>query len=116
MLATDWLSRLFQTMTVRGRRDLRCSYGARDTLDGGEIAAMEACGAGDTPPRRSRSWTAGNTPVGRARLADLWPCADTGRNGVRPRSDIPCTSPKDFPRLWNDPHTPQRERSGWHDF
>jgi hypothetical protein len=55
------------------------------------IAAMEACRAGGTPPQRSRSWTAGNTPVCRARSADLWPCADTGRNGVRPRRDIPCT-------------------------
>ncbi len=35
MLATDWLSRLFEMMPVRGRLDLRCSYGAPWRIDQG---------------------------------------------------------------------------------
>jgi AraC family transcriptional activator of mtrCDE len=35
MLVTDWLSRLFEMMPVRGRLDLRCSYGAPWRIDQG---------------------------------------------------------------------------------
>jgi AraC family transcriptional regulator, activator of mtrCDE len=35
MLAMDWLSRLFEMMPVRGRLDLRCSYGAPWRIDQG---------------------------------------------------------------------------------
>jgi AraC family transcriptional activator of mtrCDE len=35
MLSKDWLSRLFEMMTVRGRLDLRCSYGAPWRIDQG---------------------------------------------------------------------------------
>jgi len=31
----DWLSRLFEMMPVRGRLDLRCSYGAPWRIDQG---------------------------------------------------------------------------------
>jgi AraC family transcriptional activator of mtrCDE len=31
----DWLSRLFEMMLVRGRLDLRCSYGAPWRIDQG---------------------------------------------------------------------------------
>jgi AraC family transcriptional activator of mtrCDE len=35
MSATDWLSRLFEMVTVRGRLDLRCAYGAPWRIDQG---------------------------------------------------------------------------------
>ena len=35
MVAIDWLSRLFEMMPVRGRLDLRCSYGAPWRIDQG---------------------------------------------------------------------------------
>jgi AraC family transcriptional regulator, activator of mtrCDE len=34
-IAMDWLSRLFEMMPVRGRLDLRCSYGAPWRIDQG---------------------------------------------------------------------------------
>ena len=37
----DWLSRLFEMMPVRGRLDLRCSYGAPWRIDQGPGAAGE---------------------------------------------------------------------------
>jgi AraC family transcriptional regulator, activator of mtrCDE len=39
--AMDWLSRLFEMMPVRGRVDLRCSYGAPWRIDQGPGAAGE---------------------------------------------------------------------------
>jgi AraC family transcriptional regulator, activator of mtrCDE len=35
MLPSDWLSRLFEIMPVRGRLDLRCFYGAPWRIDQG---------------------------------------------------------------------------------
>jgi AraC family transcriptional regulator, activator of mtrCDE len=47
----DWLSRLFEMMPVRGRLDLRCSYGAPWRIDQGPGEAnVEA---------RSTSWFTG---------------------------------------------------------
>jgi AraC family transcriptional activator of mtrCDE len=40
-IAVDWLSRLFEMMPVRGRLDLRCSYGAPWRIDQGPGAANE---------------------------------------------------------------------------
>ena len=37
----DWLSRLFEMMPVRGRLDLRCSYGAPWRIDQGPGEANE---------------------------------------------------------------------------
>ena len=37
----DWLSRLFEMMLVRGRLDLRCSYGAPWRIDQGPGKANE---------------------------------------------------------------------------
>src|ERR1700746_876582 len=37
----DWLSRLFEMMPVRGRLDLRCSYGAPWRIDQGPGEAHE---------------------------------------------------------------------------
>src|SRR5262245_962758 len=34
-VAMDWLSRMFEMMPVRGRLDLRCSYGAPWRIDQG---------------------------------------------------------------------------------
>src|ERR671915_317195 len=39
--AMDWLSRLFEMMPVRGRLDLRCSYGAPWRIDQGPGEANE---------------------------------------------------------------------------
>ncbi|WP_354108020.1 AraC family transcriptional regulator [Bradyrhizobium sp. S3.12.5] len=41
MSAMDWLSRLFEMMPVRGRLDLRCSYGAPWRIDQGPGEASE---------------------------------------------------------------------------
>jgi hypothetical protein len=38
----DWLSRLFEMMPVRGRLDLRCSYGAPWRIDQGPGEASES--------------------------------------------------------------------------
>jgi hypothetical protein len=40
-IAMDWLSRLFEMMPVRGRLDLRCSYGAPWRIDQGPGEANE---------------------------------------------------------------------------
>jgi AraC family transcriptional regulator, activator of mtrCDE len=40
-VAMDWLSRLFEMMPVRGRLDLRCSYGAPWRIDQGPGEANE---------------------------------------------------------------------------
>jgi AraC family transcriptional regulator, activator of mtrCDE len=40
-VAVDWLSRLFEMMPVRGRLDLRCSYGAPWRIDQGPGGANE---------------------------------------------------------------------------
>ncbi|MHC2400395.1 hypothetical protein ACVMGC_004939 [Bradyrhizobium barranii subsp. barranii] len=37
----DWLSRLFEMMPVRGRLDLRCSYGAPWRIEQGPSEANE---------------------------------------------------------------------------
>jgi AraC family transcriptional regulator, activator of mtrCDE len=41
MAAADWLSRLFEMVTVRGRLDLRCAYGAPWRIDQGPGEAGE---------------------------------------------------------------------------
>src|ERR1700739_4634721 len=41
MPAVDWLSRLFEMVTVRGRLDLRCAYGAPWRIDQGPGEANE---------------------------------------------------------------------------
>jgi AraC family transcriptional activator of mtrCDE len=41
MAAADWLSRLFEMVTVRGRLDLRCAYGAPWRIDQGPGGANE---------------------------------------------------------------------------
>ena len=41
MPAMDWLSRLFEMVTVRGRLDLRCAYGAPWQIDQGPGEANE---------------------------------------------------------------------------
>jgi AraC family transcriptional activator of mtrCDE len=41
MAAADWLSRLFEMVTVRGRLDLRCAYGAPWRIDQGPGEANE---------------------------------------------------------------------------
>ena len=41
MSATDWLSQLFEMVTVRGRLDLRCNYGAPWRIDQGPGEANE---------------------------------------------------------------------------
>ncbi|SHJ43040.1 AraC family transcriptional regulator, activator of mtrCDE [Bradyrhizobium lablabi] len=41
MPAADWLSRLFEMVTVRGRLDLRCAYGAPWRIDQGPGGANE---------------------------------------------------------------------------
>src|SRR5258707_4588220 len=40
-VSMDWLSRLFEMMPVRGRLDLRCSYGAPWRIDQGPGEANE---------------------------------------------------------------------------
>jgi hypothetical protein len=40
-VAVDWLSRLFEMMPVRGRLDLRCSYGSSWRIEWGPGAAGE---------------------------------------------------------------------------
>ena len=69
----DWLSRLFEMIPVRGRLDLRCSYGAPWRIDQGPGESNEI-------PYHA---VVGGSAVLEARLAE-------GRCGSRPATSCWC--------------------------
>ena len=77
----DWLSRLFEMMPVRGRLDLRCSYGAPWRIDQGPG------GAAPLPARNraSLNFTISEN-LGSDERLDLWlgKTAAGGRDEVAP--------------------------------